>query len=84
MTVERLHPEASVRDELGGLQRAMQSRAVIEQAKGILMFVYQVDADRAFSILRRYSQDGNLKLNDVAKNLIETSQLPGVDAGTDA
>ena len=66
------------------LQNALYSRTVIGQAQGVLMERFGVDADRAFSILRRYSQDGNLKLNDVAKNLIETSQLPGVDAGTDA
>jgi GAF domain-containing protein len=62
------------------LQNALDTRTVIGQAQGVLMERFGVDADTAFSILRRYSQDGNLKLNDVATNLVLTSKLPGVDA----
>lgn len=66
----------SLREEL---QNALDTRTVIGQAQGVLMERFGVDADRAFAILRRYSQDGNLKLNDVARNLVETSELPGLD-----
>jgi AmiR/NasT family two-component response regulator len=37
---------------------------------------FNVDADRAFAILRRYSQDNNFKLRDVAQRLIDTRKLP--------
>ena len=37
---------------------------------------YQVDDDRAFAILRRYSQDNNTELRDVAQLLIDTRSLP--------
>lgn len=67
----------SLREEL---QNALDTRTVIGQAQGVLMERFGVDADRAFSILRRYSQDGNLKLNDVATNLVLTSELPGITA----
>lgn len=40
---------------------------------------YDLDADRAFSVLRRYSQDYNVKLREVAELLIETRSLPGRD-----
>jgi GAF domain-containing protein len=58
------------------LWQAVDARKLIGQAQGILMERYGVDDDRAFAILRRYSQDNNLKLRDVAKQLIETRRLP--------
>jgi GAF domain-containing protein len=53
------------------LQRAMQSRAVIEQAKGILMGQRRCRADEAFDGLIRLSQDSNRKLRDVAQALVD-------------
>lgn len=53
------------------LEQAMQHRAVIEQAKGVLMAQSNVDADAAFDILRRISQRENRKLRDVAHELVE-------------
>ena len=47
-----------------------QSRAVIEQAKGVLMLVYGISAERAFDILIWRSQDTNTKLRTLAENLI--------------
>ena len=44
-----------------------QSRPVIEQAKGALMVTYGLDADDAFLLLRRYSQQVNVKVRDVAR-----------------
>jgi AmiR/NasT family two-component response regulator len=43
---------------------------------GILMERFDLDSDRAFEVLKRYSQDSNLKLRDVAKHLVATRQLP--------
>jgi hypothetical protein len=51
---------------------------MIVQAMGILMERYRIDDDRAFAILRRYSQDTNTKLGDVAQLLIDTRKLPSV------
>lgn len=62
-----------------GLQNALDSRTLIGRAQGILMERFGVDADRAFSILRRYSQDGNRKLVEVARSLLETAELPDGD-----
>jgi AmiR/NasT family two-component response regulator len=44
---------------------------------GILMERFDLDSDRAFEVLKRYSQDHNRKLRDVAVELIETRKLPG-------
>jgi GAF domain-containing protein len=52
------------------LQEAMQSRAVIEQAKGMLMAERRVDDERAFELLRERSQRENRKLRDVAADIV--------------
>jgi hypothetical protein len=50
---------------------------VIEQAKGILMAIYRVSAEQAFGVLRWRSQETNVKLRALAKELIaEISTLP--------
>ena len=46
------------------------SRAVIEQAKGVLIAAYGVSADDAFAILRQRSQDSNIKVKDIAAQLV--------------
>ncbi|WP_433798562.1 GAF and ANTAR domain-containing protein [Actinomycetospora sp. CA-084318] len=51
------------------LTDALQSRDVIGQAKGILMQRRGVDADEAFDILRRASQDLNVKIRDIATTI---------------
>ncbi|MFD2090883.1 ANTAR domain-containing protein [Blastococcus deserti] len=53
---------------------AMQSRAVIEQAKGVLMAQRHVNADQAFEILREASQRYNRKLRDIAQGIVEGTQ----------
>jgi GAF domain-containing protein len=52
------------------LQEAMRSRAVIEQAKGILMGRYGLSADDAFRRLAKRSQDTNTKLRDLAARIV--------------
>jgi len=53
------------------LREALGSRTLIGQAQGILMQAFDVDAARAFSYLRRLSQDQNVKLAKIAKTIIE-------------
>lgn len=49
------------------LQRALDSRVAIEQAKGVLSERYQVDVDEAFRLLRGFCRANNVKLDDAAK-----------------
>lgn len=58
------------------LWKAIDSRKIIGQAQGILMERYELDADRAFAVLVRYSQWANVKLRDVAEELIRSRTLP--------
>ncbi len=57
------------------LQQAMHSRAVIEQAKGIIMGERRCTAQQAFDILVRLSQDTNRKLREVADVLVARATL---------
>lgn len=61
------------------LELALDARTVIGQAQGILMERYALDADTAFSVLRRYSQQGNTKLQLVAQRVVRDRVLPGVE-----
>ena len=56
------------------LDEAMRSRAVIEQAKGIIMARSGVSADVAFDMLVRASQRENRKLRTIATELVEQAQ----------
>ncbi|HYH24051.1 MAG TPA: ANTAR domain-containing protein, partial [Blastococcus sp.] len=69
---------ARVSEEAQNLRQAMQSRAVIEQAKGILMERFKLTPDRAFDVLTRVSQEGNVKVRELARRVVETGENPGV------
>lgn len=58
------------------MQAAMESRAVIEQAKGIVMADRRCTAEAAFRILVKVSQDSNRKLRDVAAALVDQAAKP--------
>ena len=58
------------------LNTALDTRKLIGQAQGLLMERYHLDEARAFEVLRRYSQDHNIKLRRVAEHLIATRRLP--------
>lgn len=58
------------RDQVEQLRRAMQSRAVIEQAKGIIMAQRRCSAVDAFTELRTLSMNQNIKLAELAESIV--------------
>ncbi|MEV8026743.1 GAF and ANTAR domain-containing protein [Cellulosimicrobium funkei] len=62
------------------LQSAVQTRTLIGQAQGIIMERYSLTPGRAFAVMSRVSQDANIKLVDVAREIVETRRIPGVGA----
>ena len=68
---------ADLRRQEGQLRDALSSRAVIDQAKGILMARHGLDADAAFAQLTRISQRRNIKLREVARQLVTEVSRPG-------
>lgn len=63
--------QATVSDELSVI---VAHREVIDQAKGMLQLLYDLDADAAFGVLRWRSQDTNVKLQVIAEKLV--AELP--------
>jgi AmiR/NasT family two-component response regulator len=61
--------------EYQNLQGAFGRRAMIEQAKGILMARHSVDADGAFDMLRNHSQHNGRKVVDVAQAIVDSYLL---------
>jgi GAF domain-containing protein len=70
---------ASTATLAANLQRALDSRAVIDQAKGILMGRHGLSADAAFDLLSMESQLSNRKLRDIAQDLVDEVQRGGRD-----
>lgn len=68
---------AAAREVDEALEGLSQSRPLIEQVKGALMVTYQLDADSAFSLLRRHSQLVNVKVRDLAREFLEHVSSPG-------
>jgi GAF domain-containing protein len=58
------------------LWKAIDSRHLIGQAQGILMERFKLSPERSFAVLRRYSQQHNIRLRDIAGELIHTGRLP--------
>ena len=54
------------------LQIALNSRIIIEQAKGVLAQHGNLSMDAAFDRLRRYARHNNLRLSDVARRVVDT------------
>jgi hypothetical protein len=63
-----------VSEQARNMRLAMESRSMIEQAKGVLMAQRRVTPEQAFEILREASQRYNRKLRDIAAGIVESTQ----------
>jgi GAF domain-containing protein len=68
------------REVAAQMEQAMASRAVIEQAKGVLMGRHALDEKEAFDVLRRQSQNRNVKLRTLAAEVV-SEVVSGVGGG---
>jgi GAF domain-containing protein len=75
--VSNMYLYESAKEQVGHLRAALDSRAVIDQAKGILMERLKLTADVAFQLLAQVSMSSNTKVRDVAERFVRTGQLPG-------
>ncbi|MGY1783664.1 ANTAR domain-containing protein [Geodermatophilus sp. SYSU D00698] len=81
VAVHNMHLYESTRELAENLDRAMQTRAVIEQAKGILMSQRRCNAAEAFQLLATASQRSNRKLRDIAQAVVDgASRTPSSEA----
>src|SRR3954454_1398331 len=76
-------PEAGTNTELGRalkrieeLQEALESRIVIEQAKGVLRERFGWDVDEAFEILRYAARSSRTKIHELAGTIVDSDETP--------
>jgi hypothetical protein len=62
----------TARDIDEAVRRSAESRGTIEQAKGLIMATLTIDPDEAFALLKRSSQNANIKLRELAQLLLVT------------
>ncbi|WP_127783852.1 GAF and ANTAR domain-containing protein [Rhodococcus sp. X156] len=77
VAITNAHLYATTAELAQQMDQAMESRAVIEQAKGIIMGERRCTEDEAFQILVQVSQDANRKLRDVAAALVAQAHPTG-------
>jgi GAF domain-containing protein len=76
VAASNMYAYQNARNLAENLQKALDSRAVIDQAKGILMERHKLTADQAFQVLVRSSMQTNRKVRDIADQLVTTGGLP--------
>jgi AmiR/NasT family two-component response regulator len=63
------------------LEHALESRIVIEQAKGVLSERFAIAPDEAFELIRRAARHHRLRLRDLAREVVSTRRTPDAIAG---
>ncbi|MEZ6046440.1 MAG: ANTAR domain-containing protein [Planctomycetaceae bacterium] len=66
-----------LRQENDELKTALESRKLVERAKGIIMKKKNLDEDAAYRELRRLSNDRRTKMAEIAKTIVESSEMLG-------
>ncbi len=75
VALSRFKEFQGLKNEVNNLKEAMETRKLIERAKGILMKRCTITEDDAFKVLQRYSQKENKKMRDVAESIISASNI---------
>lgn len=72
-TIGILHQRAMSESDIARqqLQQALDSRVIIEQAKGVLAHTHSLDMNGAFGLLRGYARQHGIRLQDVARDVVE-------------
>jgi hypothetical protein len=76
--VTKAQREAAAREASASIQASSERRAVIEQAKGVLMVVHGIEEDEAIERLREASNRSNMALRDIASSLVQLFSGPDV------
>ena len=74
--VELTRTLRELRERNSQLQRALETRIHIEQAKGVLAERLNLTIDDAFDVLRRAARSSQTRLHDLAERVVESSATP--------
>ena len=83
VAMANMYAYQDARDMANNLQVALESRAKIDQAKGVLMERYRITADQAFQALATVSMRTNTKVRDIAERLVQSGEFDARTAGLD-
>ena len=75
IALARFRELQSLREELLQSKETLSERKIIDKAKGIIMKQKKMSEDDAYNSLRKLAMDRNQKMRDVARNVIEVSEL---------
>jgi len=75
VAMSRFGELSALRQEVASLKEALEVRKMVERAKGILMHRLQLSENEAFKKLQKRARDTNRKLGDVARAIVEASEL---------
>ena len=67
---------SSLLEQNGQLRTALESRIVIEQAKGVLAERYALNVDEAFALLRRSARNHRMRLHALAAAVVSSPETP--------
>jgi AmiR/NasT family two-component response regulator len=67
---------ALLRERTQQLEHALESRIVIEQAKGVLAERLEIGPDEAFEVLRRAARSAQIRLHDLAREVVAAPTTP--------
>jgi response regulator NasT len=75
VTIRRYREAAQLTEKVTQLETALERRAVIERAKGILMERHGIDDKAAFQLMRDHARSGNRRVIDVARAVVDGHAL---------
>lgn len=75
VAVRRYREEQRLNEKVAQLESALERRAVIERAKGVIMERHGVDERRAFDLLRDHARSGRRRVVDVAQTVLDGHAL---------
>lgn len=75
VAIARFREMQRLRDQVDTLQETLESRKVIERAKGILMQRRQLSEDEAYDLMRQRARDRHCKVKDIAQAIVEAESL---------
>jgi AmiR/NasT family two-component response regulator len=82
IALSRYQEIAALESEVAGLSDRLETRKVVERAKGMLMTTYSMTEPQAFKWIQRTAMDHRMTMREVAERILaETPETPPADAG---
>lgn len=79
VAVARAADIASARKETETFRQALETRKIVERAKGVLMRRLSIDEETAYRRMQKASQDENRKMREIAESILSAERLYGAE-----